>query len=252
MTNAQPLWRRVIAIAGAMALVLSAGLATLRAEPAPLAGLCPACFGFRQVADGLWSAGGTASDSAHLAEIVTAARARISAIYGAGATDATRILACVDDMCGRRLGGGSARAMTYGPALVTLRPGGMSLPVVSHELSHAALFRRIGWRATLSDAVPAWLNEGQAVLLAQDPQHRIDCPAKLPSLPVSARDWRRAAGKPGAGLYGLAACATQDWLDGHEGWPGFVAALDSVRAGEFDPFGLSAVKDGRRGAPQDR
>jgi hypothetical protein len=75
------------------------------------------------------------------------------------------------------------------------------------------------------------LDAGAAVLVARDPRHIVDCPAILPPLPASAREWRRAAGATGSSLYGLAACATDRWIAEQGGRAGFIEALDRIAAG---------------------
>ena len=105
------------------ALALAIGMAaTLRIDAAPLAGFCPPCFGFDRVAPGLWVGGVSAAVRLELPALVDAARNRVAVLHGPEAALPARILACADAACADRLGAGAARGMTYGSALVVLRP----------------------------------------------------------------------------------------------------------------------------------
>jgi len=126
------------------------------------------------------------------------------------------LIICHSNACHARLGSGGARAVTYGTQFIYVSPRGMLPEILAHEFFHVELHARIGLRGMLTGAVPAWFDEGMAVLVSQDqryldPEYKaVNCEAvRADSLPVSSRDWRRQSGKIAQTLHHDAGCAAQ-------------------------------------------
>ncbi len=99
--------------------------------------------------------------------------------------------------------------------MVHPRTGGLP-DILLHEFSHVELHARVGLWGMLTGAIPAWFDEGLAVLVSQDQRYldaeneALGCDeVRADSLPVSSRDWRRQAGRHAQRLYHDAACAVQ-------------------------------------------
>jgi len=152
------------------------------------------------------------------------------------------ILACESEDCDKRLGGRGARATTYSTwrlSVLRLSPRGLSTTIVAHELSHVQVHARIGALNQMRGAIPAWFDEGLAVLVSEDERYigLGDTPAKkcLPTpdgeLPSSPFVWGPMAGKT-PWLYSKAACQVMLWLEANGGKTGLLAAIDDVAAGK--------------------
>ena len=193
---------------GLLALALGAGLWS---TPAVAAYVCPSCFGLIKVEAGVYAEKGTLDISQNIEQ----ARARVAAFYGAFDHNPTLII-CHSDTCHARLGSGGARAVTYGTRFIYVSPRGVLPEILAHEFSHVELHARVGLWGMLTGAVPAWFDEGMAVLVSQDQRYldaenkAVDCDGvRADSLPVSSRDWRRQAGQHAETLYHDAGCVAQ-------------------------------------------
>lgn len=193
------------------ALLLGASVSLIYALPAVAAGLCPACYGMQKLQANLYSD----THNPDIAPTINAARARVTVVWGKTQSDPL-ILACHTPDCDHRMGGRGALGMSYGTSVIHLSPAGLTESIVAHELAHAELHHRLGpWRWWTSE-VPAWLDEGIAVLVSQDARH-LNRPTVCEgltndNLPQTAKDWRRRARAEHDLLYTQAACAAQDWL----------------------------------------
>jgi hypothetical protein len=177
--------------------------------PALGASICPSCFGLRHMGQNIYAD----IPSTRLASEVTQARNRVAAAWGRLRAEPL-ILICQTDLCHSRLGGGQALGMTYGEWAVHIGPKGANATIIAHELAHAELFHRIGILSIARGEVPAWLNEGLAVIISNDPRYlQPDCgPFAQIDLPETASEWRSRASVDHVALYTAAACQTQDWL----------------------------------------
>ena len=107
--------------------------------------------------DGSTDFGGAKHDDVALKRLTQAARSRIGAVFGD--PKATPILIYADD--DSRFGW--SRANRVGSrACVVIGPEGRSVDVVAHELMHAELHHRVGWRRRLTQ-IPTWFDEGIAM-----------------------------------------------------------------------------------------
>ncbi len=204
--------------------------------PALAGAACPACFGLRRAAPGIYAeATIPAADRAQLVADVAAAKTGVAAYFG-DFSAASRILACQSAACDRALGGRGAKAVTYSLGVYTVirvAPGGLNRTILTHELAHAEFHRRIGLWRQVSGQVPAWFDEGLAVIVSDDPAYlapgtglaRCRAHASGP-LPESPFDWAPlAARRPN--LYAESACAVLGWMATQDGQHGLLAAIAS-------------------------
>ena len=229
--------RTFVVGAASLLLVLLGALALL--APASIAYACPACYGLARVAPGLHvERGAPAEDVRALREDVGEARDRVAAFYG-GRTAEPTILACHGEACDARLGGTGARAQAFGARFVHLSPRGWSGTILAHELAHIELHARIGFRAMALETLPAWFDEGLAVIVSRDGRHldfsedgSIVCRATPDgALPETRAAWGREAGSGGRPLYAMAACRVAGWLEAEGGAPAVLALVDRLHAG---------------------
>ncbi|PTV94788.1 hypothetical protein C8J27_10656 [Rhodobacter aestuarii] len=223
-----------------LALALGAGLgavALLVFFPALRGALCPSCYGLEQVSSELFV---EAEMPLHarlaLLREVAQARGQIEAALGPARAH-LRILACQSDACDRRLGGRGAAAVTYslGPiSVVRLAPRGLSLTILTHELTHTETHARMGALGQLRGRMPTWMDEGVAVIVSNDPRYLgpgqgAERCLKRPraTLPVSPFIWGPLAGQD-RDIYAEAACATLMWMDKNGGASALWARLDAA------------------------
>ncbi|TCS62133.1 hypothetical protein [Varunaivibrio sulfuroxidans] len=212
------------------------------AFPAVTAYLCPSCYGLSHLGRGLYVEDTSRAQKDLLLAAVSTAEEKVGSFYGAFHHRPT-LLVCFTDNCDRRLGGRGARAMTYGAAFVYISPRGLNGTILAHEFAHIELNRRIGFWAMLTNAVPAWFNEGLAVLISGDERYLPrsksggeGCGGKrFFDLPANTREWRRQAGKPGGSMYAEAFCDVSLWIRRHGGKEGVRATLSDIRNGGVFP-----------------
>ena len=198
-----------------MLLAGGAVLAGAWAFPALAAWACPACYGLERAAPQLWVERAMSTrDRAALIDGIEASRA-IAAAFLDGYDADPALLACASEACDARLGGKGARATAYTTPLGTVirrGPRGLGREIVAHELIHAEVHARTGAAAQREGRLPAWVDEGFAVIGAEDARllpPAIDCDG-LPeaTLPASPFEWGPAAGRDPK-LYAHAACAVR-------------------------------------------
>ncbi len=75
---------------------------------------------------------------------------------------------CIDDeefsRFGRNYGTPAMVHLTLQGVFIIIKPDGVNVDVISHELCHAEFFARIGWYAKIHK-IPAWFDEGLALHL---------------------------------------------------------------------------------------
>ena len=194
------------------------------AHPFPRTAILPGWTGLAELAPGLWAGPGAPPG---LVEDVAEARRRVEAFWS-DLPGPHRLVVCTDTACDAALGGvdsgdgtgpyaqafGAYLLVTYSRLLeeeVDLRRA-----IIAHEMSHLVLAKRVSVLRLMSGDVPAWLNEGLAVLASGDPRFSLTdgvC-ARLREvdLPVTLAEWGRAAGRGERPLYQAAACRARGWL----------------------------------------
>jgi hypothetical protein len=226
-------------IAGAVALLSLAALISVAFfAPALAAAGCPRCYGMEPVRDGLFvDRQMPVHARKELIDSIVEAEAMVSAFFGQRSRRPT-ILACSSDVCDRLLGGGGARAITYssfGFSVLRLSPKGLNTTIAAHELSHVEVHARIGALAQMRGVVPAWFDEGLAVLVSEDKRYLkagassdercLKAPDQEP--PVSPFVWGPLAGRA-PWIYAQAACQVLRWMEANGGKAGLLAAIDEV------------------------
>jgi hypothetical protein len=134
-----------------------------------------------------------------------------------------------------------ARGRSLAAFGLVLAPGGLDPVIIAHERSHIELHGRLGLVRFLAGGVPAWFDEGLAVVVSEDPRYlrpagagdRCRAAAAGP-LPSGVRDWAHRAGADRE-LYARAACRVLRWMDAAGGPAAVSALIRRVAAGErFD------------------
>lgn len=197
------------------------------AHPFPRTAALPGWTGLTEVAPGLWSGPGAPPG---VAADVAAADAQVRAFWGEG-PGPHRTIVCTDAACDAALGGVTSSgpsggdgplAQAFGPWLLVTysrllaQDEALRRAILAHEMSHLVLAGRVSPLRLWSGEVPAWLNEGVAVLASDDPRFDLtpDVCARLAEvdLPVTMPDWSREAATRERPLYQAAACRARDWL----------------------------------------
>jgi hypothetical protein len=208
------------------------------AWPAMAAYVCPACYGLEPVtSDLLVESAMPAAERESLRETVAEAAEQVSLFYGSFEHRPT-ILACHTDACDHRLGGSGARATTFGTLFIRVSPRGLNQTVLAHEFSHVEFHSRLGALQLLTGSVPAWFDEGLAVLVSNDPRYvgsgitsETRCLAEPEGeMPSSPFQWAVKSGKTPI-LYARAACRVTRWLDANGGVAGLKLAMQATAQG---------------------
>ena len=234
---------RVLAIAASIPVVACVCMAAwvVLAMPALAAAACPSCYGFTKLADGIFvDYEMSAAKRSTLLSSVSSAKAAITARFGRLSRQPT-IVACSTETCDKRLGGKGAKAITYsfpGGSVWRVSPRGLNRTIVTHEFAHVEVHARIGVANHITGTVPAWFDEGLAVIISEDDRYlkRGASAAErckqsaAPGLPVSPFEWASRAGKSHT-IYAGAACAVLHWLEENGGNAGLLAALEEVAHG---------------------
>jgi hypothetical protein len=221
-----------------LALTFISTASLIWAQPALAALACPPCFGFERLQNSVFvEPSMTHAERTRFAEIVAEGEARATRYLGALRQQPV-ILACASPECSRRMHDKGARAVSYAQFGLRTAPRSLDAVTVAHELTHIEVHGRLGLVRFLSSALPAWFDEGLAVLASDDPQYLLPkglgdrCRAE-PSgeLSCGMGEWmRRASVEPG--LYAKASCRVLRWGDAHGGRDALLALVDRVSAGE--------------------
>ncbi|MEM9732352.1 MAG: hypothetical protein AAF903_02565 [Pseudomonadota bacterium] len=195
-------------------LLMAAFVALGFTYPAIAAGLCASCVGLDRIAPrvSVEPAMSTAGRQRMLKSIEEA-RKRVANVWGE-TPPSVRWVACVSINCDRRLGGLGASAVTLSTpfgSTIHLSPGGLNPTIMAHELAHATLHGMVGIRRQISGDLPAWMDEGMAVLVSGDRRFLdeagkpLNCAHMPDVLPRSPFVWGPASGR-NIDLYRQAAC----------------------------------------------
>jgi hypothetical protein len=185
---------------------------------------------------------------------VTEARKKIAEFFG-DVISGPQILACSTEECFAGLGGGKQRGLHLGGSKILFAPRGLTIPILTHEWSHAELSSRMDARLDGIFGIPSlptWFNEGLAVVVSGEPSHsekvweliiatKMTTP-KLEDL-VSLKEWNTAANKlsdadPATSIAGKMAVVYA--TAGHEvrtwhqrvGKDGLLKLIEKVKSGE--------------------
>lgn len=219
-------------LAGVIAMLAAA---FIFAYPAAATATCPQCFGFMRAGDGLLVQNGMPSEIQQQSrDIIEQARQRVEAFYGRQ-IGAPSIIVCVTNGCYQRMRGGSSRGMALSTFALVLSPRGANVTIAAHELSHIELHSRIGALRAYEGVIPAWFDEGLAVVVSNDarylaPEGQLDrCKETSDEpLPLTQREWLRRGNDH---LYTIAGCRVSRWLAAHGGRDGLMQLVRRVAGG---------------------
>ena len=210
--------------------------------PAGAAYACPWCYGLRAVAPGVYlEKSATDAEQAQFLESLAAAERALD-FYSKLKTEKPVILACISSSCDQRLGGKGAKARVYGATFIHVSPDGGNATILTHELAHIELHGRMGTNVLISGRLPAWFDEGLAVIISRDTRYlKIESGGELAcsvtdteDLPITLSDWRREAGQKRRPIYAMAACRVLKWLEKQGGAPAVERLAETLRqGGEF-------------------
>lgn len=229
------------------ARITAASLATLSVaffvwtQPAIAAFVCPGCFGFERLSGNVFIDSAMSIDQrAKLVETLAIGEERVGRFYGV-LRENPIMLACTTEICSQRLAGKGAKAVSYASFGMRLSPLRLDPVIVAHERAHIELHGRLGLVRFLSGAVPAWFDEGLAVVISDDPRYLLPADANDrcriepgDALPTNMGEWmRRASIDPD--LYARAACRVSRWMNARGGRDGLLALVNRISVGEaFD------------------
>src|SRR6266436_2964849 len=176
-------------------------------------------------------------DRTKLQEAISRAAAQVTAFYGSFDHTPT-LLACASEECDHRLGGKGARANTYGTTFIRVSPNGLNQTILAHEFSHVELHTRIRLMRFLVGAIPAWFDEGLAVIVSDDARYlkpgttsAMRCLVEPEDgLPSSPSQWRPLAAKT-PGVYAQAACRVMRWMEANGGTARLLTMITQIADG---------------------
>lgn len=231
-------------LAYALVMLAVLGSAALGfAYPLLPAALCPPCFGLKTLAPEILVQTGTEpARQRALSDLHAQALHHVERELGP-LTAAYRVIFCADADCAARLRLSHVAGLTLSTpvgAVVYIAPHGARPEILRHELAHVAIHQRSGVLASLNGRLPAWLDEGLAVIVSDDPAHLrpgsgiTRCAAPPVRLVANPFDFAHAAARD-PGLYTRAACATLHFEAQLGGRAALLQAIDSLRDGAVLP-----------------
>lgn len=217
------------------------GILVWRVKPLAVA-VCPLCFGFEKIETGIYVQHGMPDDEQVLVtRVLVLAEDRIRDFYG-HIESHPRVLICATQECIGRIGGGDAASGSVGAYVLLLGPKGMNEIDISHELSLIEVSGRIGLYRSIMDSVPAWFDEGVAVVASDAPEFAVLARSNLngclnrPSddLPVDTTKWIEEASEYPF-IYAQAGCRVAEWMATRGGSPAVSRLLARIATGKtFD------------------
>jgi hypothetical protein len=236
--------KAVLGVLGLCAAMLV--LAVAHALPAIAATTCPRCFGMERLGANLVvDQDMSPAQRVKLQSDMARAQGTVAAFFGRFDSQPL-VVACATQDCDQRMKGYGALAITLSAPFVTvvhLASAGANETILTHELSHAELHRIIGVWHLYRGRIPAWVDEGIAVIVSDDPRHlrpgqtaAARCMRRDARLPASIRDWGRAGGVD-HGIYAAAACEVLHWAEARGGGKApLLQALQTIGAGQQVTF----------------
>ncbi|HVA55190.1 MAG TPA: hypothetical protein VNI53_05240 [Gammaproteobacteria bacterium] len=234
-------WLLRLLVLTAVLSMVCFGILVWRVKPLAVA-VCPVCFGFEKIESGIYVEHGMPVEAQVLAKRVLAlAEERVRDFYG-DIEDHPRVLICANQTCIGRIGGGDAASGAVGAWVLLLGPKGMNEIDIAHELSLIEVSGRIGLYHSLMDTVPAWFDEGVAVVVSDAPEfaalakaNQNGCLNKpTDDLPVDKTKWVEEAGEYPF-IYAQAGCRVSDWMATRGGSHAVSRLLARIAQGEaFD------------------
>ena len=232
--------RAVLIVGGVLAALVLLGVAgTAVAFPFGIAAACPACYGFERLPANIFiERTASPEQRAQIAAVLEQARRRVAAFYDSADTQ-PRVLVCVSDDCYRRIRSAGSRGNALLDVALQLSPRGIDPVIAAHELSHIELHHRIGRIRHLMGVIPAWFDEGLAVVVSGDRRYLAPADAadrclvrSDEALPTGMLEWSRRAGRDDSNqFYAKAACRVADWMAAKGGAPAVTRLVARVAGG---------------------
>ena len=232
-------WYRIVAIGLIIFIIFFVAGADIvfSVQPTLAALVCPRCFGFEQLYGRVYvDAAMPGPLRVQLARAMREGETKVAGFYGE-LKAAPEVLACATDICWQRLGGGGAQGISYASVGIRLAPRGIDPVIVAHELSHIELHERTGLANFILGSIPAWFDEGLAVIVSDDPRFLLASTVSdrcriepTEDLPVGKMEWTRAAGTD-QNLYAHAACRVLRWMKATGGYTAAVVLIQKVAEG---------------------
>ncbi|HTV31954.1 MAG TPA: hypothetical protein VME69_02470 [Methylocella sp.] len=227
---------------GIVALILIGLIGTAQGivfsvQPTLAALVCPSCFGFEQFSDRVYVEPTMPKPMREkLRQSLQEGVAKVVAYYG-GLHSSPIVLACASESCWQRLGGSGAQGISYASFGIRLSPQGIDPVIIAHEYSHIELHQHIGLLNFTTGTIPAWFDEGLAVIVSDDPRYSKvktatdRCEATLSGdLPEGQMAWTRAAGTE-HDLYARARCRVARWMNANGGKAAALTLIQKVAEG---------------------
>ena len=236
--------RKVLVISSGvlLALVLMASGAVFAFNPIVIADLCPQCFGFHSIGNGIYVQGGASASQGRITLEVRQASQQVQDFFG-NSLPPVRVLICSTEPCYHRAEGrgGISKAVSWWDRALIVSPRGQNVTIITHEMTHMEFRHLLG--PTAYAKVPSWFDEGLAVYVSDD--RRYLAPIGLQtrclvsgeeSLPTS--DWWAVMTRNPARAYALAACRVSTWMDKNGGHNGLLELIGKLRDGREFRFAL--------------
>ncbi len=137
---------------------------------------------------------------------------------------------CWSDACLKAFGGIPAVARSLDDHTVILSRQGINEVILTHELAHIELHKRLG-RRQVWNKIPMWFDEGLAVLISDDPQYKAD--EKKVTIPLDKlvyHDQWVAAVQQKKAAYHRARQVVEAWYK-QQGRAGLLVLLERLKQG---------------------
>lgn len=145
------------------------------------------------------------------------------------------IVLCPKDSCDAFFGQSGVAGIAYGRRVIRLNESGINSEIMRHELAHTALKERIGEVNAALGAVPAWFDEGLAVLISGDKRY-MGAPEEAALADLRAEPywnlWGQHVQTHGHVAAYTAAHAMVRQIEDEIGRDGVIALINRVGAGE--------------------
>lgn len=139
---------------------------------------CPTCHGLIEISTNVFT--NAPEEKAHLLKIVESSRSITKEFFGKNLSN-PKIVMCTNNACVRIFRKRIGKGHTVGSSYILLSPTGISKTILSHELVHTEISKRMAFASPLtmtSETIPTWFNEGLATYLSGDERYLAQAPTK--------------------------------------------------------------------------
>ena len=116
--------------------------------------LCPSCFGLTEIEPHIYLEQTDDVTRTQIRADVLKAQRDIEAFFQPHFSLPTMLI-CLTEICQNRLGGSQALGLADGTVFILISPKGANRTIITHELAHIAVGRRLGNLAIVSGRLPA-------------------------------------------------------------------------------------------------